>query len=410
MPDYVKSDIKLSIGMLVSNRKKYIRKVMDSIMPLLEAVPSELIIIDTKGEETDGSIDIVKEYTDNIFCFKWCDDFAAARNAYMERAKGEWVFTLDDDECFDEDIHELVDFFCNGESDNYGAAYLDIINYMAKGATSITQGGRLIRRTAKTRYIGRVHERYNEVHEPFKALETRLHHYGYYFATDEESKRHQERNVRLLQKELSEGRMSIHNCAQMMQELLSRKETIDAAYSFFQKTMSGIQTQELSDACAQWMLVASVRCFKAKKDFEGMLAQAKYIKENYQLSQVAQCALAGVVIETTAPKGIVKVILEYAPLYREAWKWLQENKEMSITQYQLDFSKYVTQSYAIQVFQVAAACANAIKDYKDAFVYWNLLPWDDPSFDGSKYLTGMQETLRGLENEAAGGTECTLSL
>ena len=53
--------------MLVSNHINTIRNCMESIKPLLDAIPSELVVLDTKGEETDGSIDIVREYTDKIY-------------------------------------------------------------------------------------------------------------------------------------------------------------------------------------------------------------------------------------------------------------------------------------------------------------------------------------------------------
>ena len=32
--------------------------------------------------------------------FKWCDDFAKARNAGLEKCTGEWFMYIDDDEWF----------------------------------------------------------------------------------------------------------------------------------------------------------------------------------------------------------------------------------------------------------------------------------------------------------------------
>ena len=80
------SDIKLTITMLVSNRRDTIRKCMESISPILQQVSSELIVVDTGS--TDGSIDIVKEYTDKIIPFTWCNDFSAARNAGLTAFQG----------------------------------------------------------------------------------------------------------------------------------------------------------------------------------------------------------------------------------------------------------------------------------------------------------------------------------
>ena len=82
----------LSISLLVSNSIDTIRKCMESIKPLLEAVPSELIVVD--GGSRDGAIEIAREYADEIVPFVWCNDFSAARNAGLEKATGEWFFLL----------------------------------------------------------------------------------------------------------------------------------------------------------------------------------------------------------------------------------------------------------------------------------------------------------------------------
>ena len=107
-----KEKLKLSISLLVSNSIDTIEKCMNSLVPLLEQVPSELIIVDTGG--TDGSIDIARKYADKVVPFTWCNDFAKARNAGFFEAKGEWFLFLDDDEWF-EDVSEIISFFNSGE-------------------------------------------------------------------------------------------------------------------------------------------------------------------------------------------------------------------------------------------------------------------------------------------------------
>ena len=164
-PELIKSDIKLTIGMLVSNHKEYIRKAMEALQPLLKAVPSELIVIDTKGAGTDGSIEIVREYTDKIYPFTWCNDFSAARNFCLEHARGEWFLYQDDDEWFD-DVQEFIDFFTSGESETYFSGYYYTRDYHADGTYSMAIAGRMVRRTVNTRFVGRVHETFNEVFAP----------------------------------------------------------------------------------------------------------------------------------------------------------------------------------------------------------------------------------------------------
>ena len=395
--DYIQSDIKLTIGMLVSNRKQYIRNAMEALKPLLEAVSSELIVVDTKGMDSDGSIDIVREYTNQIYPFTWCNDFAAARNVCLEHAKGEWFLFQDDDEVFD-DVKELIDFFQSDEYKKYGSGYYHVKNHFAGGGYSMGIVGRMVRITKQTRFEGAVHEHFNVVSEPHKVFSCFVHHYGYVFHNEEERKKHQERNVTLLKKELTIHGMTPQLCAQMVQELFSCKDTREAGYNFCIKSIKELQKKGwLLDACSQWLLVASVRYFKMKKDYRGILSQAQIIREQYPLSQMAWLALAGVVIETSAPEGNVRVILEYAPFYMEAWDWLNGHPKEAITQNQLDLSDYRTQDYAIQVFQAAATCANAIQKYEEANEYWNHIPWDKDGFDGTPYYAGVKETKRGLE-------------
>ena len=124
----------LSISLLVSNRIDTIRKCMESIRPILEQIPTELIAIDTVGEKTDGSIEIVKEYTNQIYYFKWCNDFSAARNEGLKRAKGEWFLFLDDDEWF-HDVVDIIHFFRSGEYKKFNSATYQIHDYRNKGET-----------------------------------------------------------------------------------------------------------------------------------------------------------------------------------------------------------------------------------------------------------------------------------
>ena len=114
-----KEKLKLTISLLVSNSIDTIEKCMNSLVPLLKQVPSELIIVDTGG--TDGSIEIARKYADKVVPFTWCNDFAKARNAGLKEAQGEWFLFLDDDEWF-EDVDSIIAFLNTNEYLNYNSA------------------------------------------------------------------------------------------------------------------------------------------------------------------------------------------------------------------------------------------------------------------------------------------------
>jgi len=102
-------DIILSIGMIVKNEEKVLRRCLESLKSITQQIKSEIIIADTGS--TDSTVEIAKEYTDNVFYFEWINDFAAARNSTLEKAKGKWFLFIDADEYFDEDTSEVVNFF-----------------------------------------------------------------------------------------------------------------------------------------------------------------------------------------------------------------------------------------------------------------------------------------------------------
>ena len=120
------SDLILTISLLVSGREDTTGKCLDSLRPLMEQVPSELILVDTGCSEEFR--EQLQSYTDQIIPFVWCDDFAKARNAGLEKAGGEWFMFLDDDEWF-EDVTPIVDFFVSGEYKEYDQAVYRVRNY-----------------------------------------------------------------------------------------------------------------------------------------------------------------------------------------------------------------------------------------------------------------------------------------
>lgn len=215
--------IKLTITMLVSNRIDTIRKCMDSIDPLLKKIPSELIVVDTGS--TDGSIDIVREYTDKIIPFVWCNDFAKARNAGLKRARGEWVMYMDDDEWF-EDVTEIIDFFDSGEYKNYNRAVYFVRNYGDMEGQSYVDSNapRMVKRYPETEFRGAIHECITPQRGPSKYFSAYAHHYGYAFASQEEHRKHSHRNIVLVEEELRQNPNDVRVIAQAVQEYLGVRE------------------------------------------------------------------------------------------------------------------------------------------------------------------------------------------
>ena len=54
----------------------------------------QIVVVDTGS--TDGTREIAARCGAEVYAFVWGDDFSAARNAALERARGDWVLVLDD--------------------------------------------------------------------------------------------------------------------------------------------------------------------------------------------------------------------------------------------------------------------------------------------------------------------------
>ena len=209
--------ILLTISILISNRPDTVRKCLDSVQPLLKAVPSELILTDTGCGEQVRSI--IEEYTDHIIRFKWCNDFAKARNVGLKQAKGKWFLYLDDDEWF-EDTTEIIDFFNSGEYKKYGIGIYAQRNYTNKAGTSYSDllVGRMTRLEPDLKFVYSIHECFDRVVGKAKKFHAFVHHYGYCYDTEEELHAHAQRNIVPLLKEIKANPRNMKHALQLSQE------------------------------------------------------------------------------------------------------------------------------------------------------------------------------------------------
>lgn len=95
----------ISLCMIVKNEEQHLSRCLGKIKGKID----EIIIVDTGS--TDKTREIAKKYTDKIFDFNWCDDFAKAKNFSISMAENDWVLILDAD--------EVVSFFNKKSVDRF---------------------------------------------------------------------------------------------------------------------------------------------------------------------------------------------------------------------------------------------------------------------------------------------------
>ena len=82
--------IKVSVYIICKNEEKHIKRVLESIKDF-----NEIIIVDSGS--TDNTLEIAKNYTDNIYHQEWMG-FAKQKEYARSLCSNEWVLNLDADE------------------------------------------------------------------------------------------------------------------------------------------------------------------------------------------------------------------------------------------------------------------------------------------------------------------------
>lgn len=215
--------IVLSISLLASNRPVTIRKCLDSLKPIMEQIPSELILVDTSGSESLHQI--LLEYTDQVIPFTWCNDFSKARNIGLKRAKGEWFLFLDDDEWFEE-IDPLVRFFKSGEYQSYTCANYIVRNFYDRAYQNYSDSwvSRMVRLDPVTEFRSKIHEYLYPAGTKCKSIPAVAYHSGYIYDTEEDRRKHFERNASLLLNMIEEEPDNLRWKVQLAQEYRSIKD------------------------------------------------------------------------------------------------------------------------------------------------------------------------------------------
>jgi len=82
----------ISLVVIVRDEARNISQLLDDLAPLVE----EAVVVDTGS--TDDTADQATDRGAKVVHFKWCDDFAAARNFGIAAATCGWILTIDADE------------------------------------------------------------------------------------------------------------------------------------------------------------------------------------------------------------------------------------------------------------------------------------------------------------------------
>lgn len=280
----------LTISILASNRKDTLPKTLESIKPILDNVSSELIVTDTGCDE--DLLEVIRQYTDKIEKFQWCNDFSKARNVGLKMSQGKWFMIIDDDEWF-EDVSEIIHFFNSGESKKYKSFYYIVRNYLNLEGTvwrdvPVNRG---IFMDDEIEFQDMIHEHFSKSLRPMKVFDAYAHHYGYAYATEEDSKKHFKRNRELLEKQIAEGKTNMRQYVHLLQEYNGLGDYAKA----YDVAVQGIEQAELSGEINR-RFMGSMKAnviyalMRLGRDEEMISLSRQYIRDG-GLTMTAYCAI-----------------------------------------------------------------------------------------------------------------------
>lgn len=87
--------MQLSVVIITFNEEANIGRTLQSVQPLVADGKGEIIVVDSGS--TDRTVEIAKSFGAKVFVEEW-KGFAAQKNSAIDKAKGEWVLSLDADE------------------------------------------------------------------------------------------------------------------------------------------------------------------------------------------------------------------------------------------------------------------------------------------------------------------------
>ena len=175
--------MKLSACVITKNEEENIGTWLASMKKLAD----EMIVVDTGS--ADRTVEMAKAAGARVFHHAWQNDFAAAKNAALEKAKGDWILFLDADEYFSPQtlpqVRPLLEKVEASPKPIVGVI-CRLIN-IDKDQGNRFMGAifqlRIFRNSRDLRYEGKIHEHIVDVrreeHEMFATPKLVIFHTGY---------------------------------------------------------------------------------------------------------------------------------------------------------------------------------------------------------------------------------------
>jgi glycosyltransferase involved in cell wall biosynthesis/tetratricopeptide (TPR) repeat protein/GT2 family glycosyltransferase/SAM-dependent methyltransferase len=191
---------RLSVCMIVRDEEPRLRACLASV----REVADQIVVVDTGS--VDRTREVARELGAEVSEVPWTDDWAAARNASLARATGDWILVIDADQTVEpSSLGELRRLIARDVSVGY---LLRQRNYMEEEGTEAVFEHLIVRlfpNRPDIRYAGRIHEQVTRTSGqplPLERCGVILHHDGYRSAAARRGKA--ERDLPVLERAIAD--------------------------------------------------------------------------------------------------------------------------------------------------------------------------------------------------------------
>ena len=319
----------LSIGMIVKNEERCLEKCLKALQPLRDKISCEIVIADTGS--TDKTKEIASKYADILFDFEWIDDFAAARNAVMDKCSGKWYLSIDADEYMDPSaVDELVSFLTFKHSNKILGAFIAINNYKDPNDLnqfSVFYAFRIVKLIPEIRFKGIVHESFeSEIFEKkYYLKKTVFWHDGYLKTVGDVCNKKGKRNVALLKKLLQKDPNNLPWIFQLVESSYEKEEIYKYVCMMLDLIEQGAEYSEMLAPIAYHHAVRAAFIF----EFPEFNKWIDVCLKKYPDSIYTKVDINYLMVKYSIKKKDYKSVIKYANDYLESLKNIKDDKSNS---------------------------------------------------------------------------------
>lgn len=192
--------VKLTACLIVKNESSHLARCLESV----KSVADEIVVVDTGS--TDDTVAIAERFGATIGHFEWNDDFAAARNASLALATGQWALWIDADEVLEpQSVNPIREALIRPQFGGYFIQIANLLDDEGDANQYMHMPVRLFQLHEGVHFEGRVHEQIvsNAGLQNASLEKALITHYGYR-PSDMAAKNKIVRTVGLIERALEE--------------------------------------------------------------------------------------------------------------------------------------------------------------------------------------------------------------